>query len=152
MNTVAAEALDFNLSDTQLRSTIDLNREKTRYVACLGNHMETVDSRQLNSIGGWAGGIWIGHSEVDGCPTMKRTHHMILRGLFTPLETTAVSRKADHREVEGFRESYLDGKNVPAFTRGYTVYAGADFGFLQSDRFRPMGIVEISPLMGVDWD
>lgn len=150
--TLEAEPLDFNDSTTRLSNRVDPNRDKTRYVACLGNHLENTDSRQLNSIGGWAGGLYVGHSEVGGAPTLRRTHHMILRGLFSPLETVAISRKADHKEVEAHRESYLDGAKVPPFTRGYTVYAGDDLAYLQSDRFRPMGVVEISSLMGVDWN
>lgn len=148
---VETNYLEFDEPSTRLTSRIDLNRDKTRYVACLGNHLETTDARQLTGIGGWAGGVYIGHSEVGGCPTMKRTHYMVLRGMFTPLETTAISKKADHRENEAHRESYLDGPGVPAGTRGYTVYAGDDLTYLQSDRYRPMGMVELTPLMGVDW-
>lgn len=150
--TVGATPLDFGDNETRLSTKIDLNRDKIRYVACLGNHLENTDARQLTGIGGWAGGLWVGHSEVEGAVTMHRTHHMILRGLFTPLETRAVMRKADHREVDGHREVYLDGPGIPPFTRGYTVYAGDELAFLQSDRFRPMGVVEITPLMGVEWN
>lgn len=147
-----ATALDFGDSAVKLSNRNDVNRDKTRYVACLGNHLESGDARQLNSIGGWAGGIWVGHSEVEGAPTMRRTHHMILRGLFTPLETRALMRKADHKELEQHREIYLDGPGVPPFTRGYTAYAGDDLAYVQSDRYRPLGVVEITPLMGVEWN
>lgn len=149
---VEATPLNFEGNETRLTERTAPDRDKTRYVACIGNHLETTDAIQFNSVGGWAGGVWVGHSEIEGAPTMKRTHHMILRGLFTPLETRAVSKKADHRESEGYRETYLDGPGVPAFTRGYTVYAGDDLAYLQSERYRPMGVVEITPLFGVDWN
>lgn len=150
--TTEATPLTFDDNQTRLTEKVNINREKTRYVACLGNHLEAGDRRQLTNIGGWAGGIWVGHSEIEGCPTMKRTHHMILRGLFTPLEMRAIQRKADHRETEFNKESYLDGPGIPPFTRGYTVYPGDDLGFLQSDRYQPMGVVELTGLMGVDWN
>lgn len=149
---VEATPLDFGDSQSRLTSKIDLNRDKIRYVACLGNHLEPTDARQMRDIGGWAGGIWIGASEVEGCPTLHRTHHMILRGLFTPLETRPVMKKADHREIDGYRETYIDGPGIPPFTRGYTVYAGDDLNYLQGDRYRPMGVVEITSLMGVEWN
>lgn len=147
-----AVALNFDTPRSVLQNRLDPNRDKIRYVACLGNHLEPGDARQLNSNGGWAGGLWCGHSEIGGVPTMTRTHHMVLRGLFTPLETRAVMRKADHREQEAHRESYLDGPGIPPFTRGYTVFAGDDLAYLQSDRYRPMGVVEISALFDAPWD
>lgn len=149
---VEAIPLDFGDSNTQLSSRNDVNRDKTRYIACLGNHLESTDARQLTSIGAWAGGVWVGHNESEGAPTLRRTHHMVLRGLFCPLETVAISKKADHKETEAHRESYLEGPKVPPFTRGYTVYAGDDLAYLQSDRFRPLGIVEITPLYSVEWN
>jgi len=149
---VEATPLDFETTSVRLSSKTDVNRDKIRYVACLGNHLEPTDARQFRDIGGWAGGIWVGASESEGCPTLHRTHHMILRGLFSPLETRPVMKKADHREIDGYRETYIDGPGIPPFTRGYTVYAGDDLKFLQSDRYRPLGVVEITPLMGVEWN
>lgn len=150
--TVEATPLEFDDKPTRLHEKLDVNRDKTRYVACIANHLEALDRKAMNNVGGWAGGIWAGHSEIDGCPTMKRTHHMILRGLFTPLELRATQRKADHRETEMNRESYLDGAGIPPFTRGYTLYPGDDLAFLLSDRYAPMGVVELTGLMGVEWN
>lgn len=136
----------------KLHSNYDVSRDKTRYIACMGNHLEDLDKQQLKDIGGWAGGLYIGSSESAGAPTLRRTKFMVLRGLFSPLETTAIGKAADHREAEAYRESYLEGKGVPVGTRGYTVYAGDTLTYLQSDRFRPMGLVEITPLIDVEWN
>lgn len=134
-----------------LSSRTAADRHLTRYVFGIGDHIEPADKIHLRSIGGWAGGIWIGASEVGGAPTMFRTNHMAFRCGIIPLETTSISRKADHREVEAKDESYLTGPNVSPETRGYTVYAGDDLNNLQNDQFRQMDLVELTELKGNPW-
>lgn len=96
--------------------------------------------------------MWVSPSETEGAPCLKRTKYMILRGGVIPVENAAVSKKADHREEDGRRENYLSGPNVPAGIRGYTVYAGDNMNYLASDRFRQLGVVELTALQGSDWD
>lgn len=137
--------------NTKLTSRIDVNRELTRYIFSIGDHLEPSDKESHKSVGGKIGGIWVGHSEVEGAPTMKRTNYMMYRGGIIPIETTAVGRKADHREVDRRDENFLQGDGVPAGVRGYTIYAGDSLNYLQSDRFRRKGVVEITGLMGRPW-
>lgn len=151
----AAEAAQtvsqYNNTAVGLADRVDANKEKPRYVFCLGDHTSDQDKAGFESIGGHFGGLWVGHSETEGCPTMKRTNFMIYRGAITPLETTAIPKKADHRERERQNENFLVGKDVPPGVRGYTVYAGNDLNYLQSDRFRPMGVVELQALKYKSW-
>lgn len=126
-----------------------VSREVTRYLFCIGNHIEPRDRFSLNAP---MGGIWVGHSEVEGAPTMKRTKYMLHACAVTPLETTAIPKKAGHREEKSSDENFLTGPGVPAGVRGYTVYPGNDIGFLQSDRFRNMGVVELTGMAGMAWD
>lgn len=137
-----------NLDKVELYSKVNPNRDVPRYIFCMGDHIEAKDKISFNSL---IGGIWVGSSEVEGAPTMRRTNFMIHTCGIIPLETTAIGKKADHQAEKKSDEQLLIGKGVPAGTRGYTVYAGDTLAFLQSDRFRPLGVVELTHLAGKDW-
>ena len=143
------EEQDFYEQDTvKLQTRVDPNRELTRYLFCIGDHIEPRDKQNLMAP---VGGMWIGHSEVEGAPTMKRTRFMLHTCGVTPLENVSIPKKADHRAEKKSEENFLIGKGVPGGTRGYMVYAGDSLNYLQNDRFRPQGIVEIFQLMGKEW-
>lgn len=152
MSTPQAQTADFyNDSATGLSTKTEVNRDKTRYVLVLGDHVEDDDKLGFKSLGAHFGGLWVGPSETEGAPTMKRTNYFMYRGGIIPLETTAIPRKADHREVERRNESFLVGENVPPGTRGYTVYAGDTLNYLQNDYYKPLGIVELKGLQFLSW-
>lgn len=44
-------SLTFEDKDVKLHTRVDIDRDKTRYVSCLGNHLESTDRRQLTSSG-----------------------------------------------------------------------------------------------------
>lgn len=134
----------------KLQEKLAVNRDLTRYVFCIGDHIEPRDKVSLSSIGAYMGGTYIGASDLEGAPTMKRTRHFLMRGFITPLETTAYPKAADHRPQDLRDETYITmgGNNI----RAYTVYPGDSINFLQSDRFRSLGIVELSQLVGKDWE
>lgn len=148
----AAQPQFYEETAVGLTTRQDPNKDKTRYVFSIGDHIPDDEKRQFESVNAFFGGMWVGHSEIAGAPTMRRTHYMLYRGAITPLETTAIPRKADHRPVERSQISYLEGKNVPPNIPGYTVYAGDDLNFLQNDNFRPMGVVELQPLRYKTWE
>lgn len=143
--------MNYNDTVVGLANRNDVNKERTRYVFCIGDHIADVDKVNFRSLGATFGGLWVGHSETEGCPTMKRTNFMLYRGGITPLETTAIPKKADHRAQNRQGENFLQGEGVPAGVRGYMVYAGDDLNFLQSDKYRPMGVVELQALRFKNW-
>ncbi len=130
-----------------LQSRRDPTRELTRYCFSIGDHIEPKDKIQLDSIGGWAGGMWLGASEDNGIPTMWRTKFMLLSGAITPLETRGVPQKADHRPEKANDQEFLSNGS-----RAYMVYAGDNMNYLSADRFSGMGIVELSALKGKNWE
>mgnify|MGYP001590867320 CR=1 FL=1 len=134
--------------DSKIQSRRDPNRHLTRYVFCIGDHIPPEDKIGLRSVGGWAGGVYVGHSEHGGCPTMKRTKYLILRGAIVPLETTPFPKSNAHRALAPNDEEYLQGSN----TRAYTIYAGDSLNDLQAASYRAMGVVEITALSGQDWN
>lgn len=150
----ATPALDqfYGGDEIGLHNKIDPNREKTRYVLCMGNHLEPVDQKGFLPMGAYMGGLWVGHSEVEGAPTMRRTNYLCYRGGITPLETRPIPKKADHKAREQQDETFMTGHDVPPGTRGYLVYAGDTLNFLQNDSFRPMGVVEIVALQFLPWE
>lgn len=139
----------YNSEQTKLYENNDINRELERYFFSIGSHLEDEDQRAFNSK---TGGIWIGNSEVEGAPTMSRTNYFANTLGLIPLEKRAIPKKADHRAENKKDENYLTGVGVPPQTRGYMVYPGDNANFLKSDRFRPMGLVEIEQLVGTKWD
>lgn len=142
----AAKAFNADMGAELVTST-RADRTETRYVVCMGDHIETRDKFALQDVGAKLGGVKIGLSETEGCPTLRRTSGMILRGAIAPMETVVLAKRADQRSADG-NESYIAGTN----SRGYTVYPGDDIGFLLSDNFKSFGIVEITALRGKGWD
>jgi len=114
-------------------------KELVRYVANLGDFIAPSDKVQLVSIGSRSGGLRIGHSATEGCPTMWRTDYMIRRAAFTPLEPTVITANAD----EMTRDHKWVGQRQ--------VFPGDDATLLTDDSFREMGVVELSALRGVLW-
>lgn len=108
-----------------------------RYVFCLGDFIEPNDKIQLMSLHSWIGGLRIGSSTNEGAPTMVRTNHIIYRGMFTPLELTAIPAHADVRTTE----TVMNGGKM-------NIMPGHDIKFLTSDDYSEMGVVEISALSG----
>lgn len=114
-------------------------KEAVRYVACLGDFIVPQDKIQLASVGARSGGLRVGASDTEGCPTMFRTDFMIRRGCFTPLEPTAIATRTDERNIDG--KSIGQRQALP----------GDDMSLLSDDSHREMGIVEITPLRGEVW-
>jgi hypothetical protein len=147
----APRAIDNNEDHVSLQSRIIPNRDKTRYVVCLGNHLEDDDLNSFKVIGAHMGGLWVSPSEVAGAPTMRRTNYFCYRGGLTPIESRPVPKKADHKARERQDETFMTGDGVPPGTRAYMVYAGDTMSFLLSDAWKPMGLVEVSALKYIPW-
>lgn len=138
-----------NVDIPQVKEKSLINRHIPRYLFVIGDHLEPRDKMSLKEQRGLMGGLYVGSSHNEGCPTMKRTRHMLWRAFVTPLELTAYPKAADHRAEQKRDETFMDTGAVAM--RAYTVYPGDDVTYMQSDRFRPMGVVELTSLAGKRW-
>lgn len=138
---VAAEQITYKDQAAKLPPKPDVAIDTPRYVACLGDFIEAIDKVQLRSIGARSGGLRIGSSDTEGCPTMWRTDYLIRRGAFTPLEMTVIPAKDDEK-IHGDKPKPV-GERVK--------YPGSDITFVTDDEFRKQGVVEITALRGVLW-
>lgn len=129
-----------------LQQSARINREITRYAFCIGDHIEPTDKRQIAGAG--LGGLYVSTYPNEGCPTLRRSRGLILRGAVVPLELVAVPKRADQRAISGTAETYIAGTPI----RAQQIYPGDDMAFLLSDTFRESGVVEITPLEGKAWD
>jgi hypothetical protein len=121
-----------------------IREEANRYVFSIGDFIQPSDKRQIE--GGWAGGLKIGNSQVQGAPTMWRTKYIINRAVITPLETRAVTPIAGcDPEVDKKVTKYGDDE----FLR--TIVPGRDMMYLTDEEFLKMGVVEISSLVDKDF-
>jgi len=133
-----------------------VRRDATRWVFSAGDFIEPLHKIQLKSLGVRSGGLRLGHSDTEGCPSMWRTNYVIRRGLFTPLETTATTvRATDAPPKAGDMPRYIDNSvsiRGAAAQPVRSIYPADDLATLTSDSYREMGIVEIPVLAGVEWD
>jgi hypothetical protein len=148
---MTAVAFEYQGDGPKVISRQDINRELSRYIFCIGDHIEPKDKRAFQSQAGHMGGIWISPNEFDGAPCLRRTNYMAIRAGICPLENVSLQKRADHISASKSDEQFLSGKNVPAGARGYIRYAGEDANFLGNNRFRDLGLVEIPTLVGVEW-
>lgn len=121
-----------------------IREEANRFVFSIGDYIEAGDKRQIE--GGWAGGLRIGSSQVQGAPTMWRTKYIINRAVITPLETRAVvpfagaDPEIDKKVIKVGDDSYLR-----------TVVPGRDILYLTDEEFQRMGVVEITQMADKDF-
>lgn len=116
----------------------------SRYVFCLGDFIEPGDKRQLRDIGGWMGGLRIAGSDTEGAPSMWRSHYIIYRATFTPLESIVIPAKAD------IRDERLVKKLGNEFVM--EVLPGQDMHLLGNESYRQQGVVEITALRDKIWN
>lgn len=128
-------ALEFSKERHVIPPRDTVRRDIPRYVFCLGDFIPPNDKLQLDSVHAWAGGLRIGHSDTEGAPTMWQTKYVIYRGIFTPLEMTAIQSHADVKSRE-------NQQNVGLIN----ALPGDDMLMLSDDSHREMGIVEITAL------
>jgi hypothetical protein len=121
-----------------------IREEANRYVFSIGDFIQPSDKRQIE--GGWAGGLRIGPSQVQGAPTMWRTKYIINRAVITPLETRAVTPIAG-ADPEVDKKVMKIGDDQ--FLR--QVVPGRDIMYLTDEDFQRMGVVEISSLVDKDF-
>lgn len=114
-------------------------KEAIRYVACLVDFIIASDKIQLASVGARSGGLRVGASDTEGCPTMFRTDYMIRRGCFTPLEPTAVVARSDERTIDN---KWVGQRQA---------LPGNDMMLLGDDSYREMGVVELTSLRKEPW-
>lgn len=131
----------------ELGSNTRVDRNITRYVMCIGDHIEPKDKASLESLGANIGGLRVGLTPTEGCPSLRRTNGIILRGAIVPMERVVLPKRADQRSSESNLETYIAGTSI----RGYTVYPGDDISYLLSDYYASTGVVEAEALKGIEW-
>jgi hypothetical protein len=121
-----------------------IREEANRFVFSIGDFIQPGDKRQIE--GGWAGGLRIGSSQVQGAPTMWRTNYIINRAVITPLETRAVMPFAG-------ADPEVDKKVIKVGDDVYLrqIVPGRDIMYLTDEEFTKMGVVEISQLADKDF-
>lgn len=148
---VIVEPIPFNNEVVSIKPKYDVRKDAPRYVICLGDFMEPRDKQALRDLGTRSGGLRIGPSETEGCPTMWRTNYLIRRGCFTPLELTGVLTRLDEVDKDAKKNQLvINGKDAPPLP-SKNVFPSDDIGTLTDDAFRAMGVVELSKLIDVQW-
>lgn len=153
---VRQDSIAYNNAVVSVKPRNDIRKDAPRYVGNLGDFIEPKDKLALASIGSRSGGLRIGPSETEGCPTMWRTNYIIRRACFTPLELWTVLAKADikNKDIEQ-NQIVIEGDAAAtaalAKERNRTVYPGDDMQLLLDDSYRAQGIVEFTSLRDVIW-
>lgn len=134
---------------SKVERTVGVDDRITRYIFCIGDFIVPQDKHQLASIGGWAGGYYLG---TESFPTAQRTQYFMVRGAIVPLELTVRPVKADQEVSAQMKESRatVGGKAVDRPV--YECYPGHDASLALSDEYKEYGFVEIESLRGAHWD
>jgi hypothetical protein len=136
---VATAPIEYKDVGRAMPPTETFPKEATRYVACLGDFITPSDKIQLASLGSRSGGLRLGASDTEGCPTMFRTDYIIRRGCFTPLEKTVITARTDERNIN--HKPIGEKQALP----------GNDIALIQDDGYREQGVVEITALRDKEW-
>lgn len=148
---IIVDPIPFNNEVVSIKPKHNVRKDAPRYVACLGDFMQPSDKQALRDLGTRSGGLRVGPSETEGCPTMWRTNFIIRRGCFTPLELTGVLTKLDEVDKDAKKNQLvINGKDAPPLP-SKNVFPSDDIGTLTDDSFRSMGVVELSKLIDVQW-
>lgn len=148
---VMSNAITYAKSDAvpKFNARQGISAHSTRYIFTLGDFIPSQDKRQLNSIGAWAGGMYLGTTEFK---TAFRTNHFLIRGALTPLEKRGWRATEDMATNDQMRTSVVSINGVQVQDRFYEVLPGHELEDGMSAGMRDQGVVEITTLRGVEWD